>query len=136
MTDKEKLEKLKKLADAMYYAAHHLFDDASMLHKAMEEYHKFIINEYHKEEPVSEKECMYSKDNYTDEDRKILCEDCKEKCAYAIAGVISTNAQVKKEPVSEDLEAAIDTYLATYWGGEKEKQDWPFLKKMAIHFAE
>ena len=54
MTDKEKLEKLKKLADAMYYAAHHLFDDASMLHKAMEEYHKFIINEYHKEEPVSE----------------------------------------------------------------------------------
>lgn len=39
------------------------------------------------------------------------------------------------EPVSEDLEQAIDTYLATYFGGEKEKQDWPFLKKMAIHFA-
>lgn len=37
--------------------------------------------------------------------------------------------------VSEDLEQAIDTYLATYFGGEKEKQDWPFLKKMAIHFA-
>lgn len=41
----------------------------------------------------------------------------------------------EKEPVSEDLEQAIDNYLATYWGGEKEKQDWPFLKKMAIHFA-
>ena len=54
MTDKEKLENLKKLADAMYYAAQHLTTDASMLHKAMEEYHKFIINEYHKEEPVSE----------------------------------------------------------------------------------
>ena len=40
-----------------------------------------------------------------------------------------------QEPVSEDLEQAIDTYLATYFGGEKEKQDWPFLKKMAIHFA-
>ena len=40
-----------------------------------------------------------------------------------------------QEPVSEDLEEAIDTYLATYFGGEKEKQDWPFLKKMAIHFA-
>lgn len=56
MTDKEKLEKLKKLADAMYYAAQHLTTDASRLHKAMEEYHQFIINEYHKEEPVSDLE--------------------------------------------------------------------------------
>jgi len=39
------------------------------------------------------------------------------------------------EELGEDLEQAIDTYLATYFGGEKEKQDWPFLKKMAIHFA-
>lgn len=53
MTDKEKLEKLKKLADAMYYAAQHLTTDASRLHKAMDEYHKFIIHEC-KEEPVSE----------------------------------------------------------------------------------
>ena len=43
---------------------------------------------------------------------------------------------LQEEPVSEDLEQAIDTYLATYFGGEKEKQDWPYLKKMAIHFAE
>ena len=41
-----------------------------------------------------------------------------------------------EEPVSEDLEEAVDTYLATYFGGEKEKQDWPFLKKIAIHFAQ
>lgn len=40
-----------------------------------------------------------------------------------------------QEPISDDLEQAIDTYLATYFGGEKEKQEWPFLKKMAIHFA-
>ena len=52
MTDKDKLEKLKKLADAMYYAAQYLTTDASRLHKAMDEYHKFIINEYHKEEPT------------------------------------------------------------------------------------
>ena len=43
---------------------------------------------------------------------------------------------LQEEPVIEDLEQAIDNYLATYWGGEKEKQDWPFLKKIAIHFAE
>ena len=54
MTDKEKLLKLNKLADAMYYAAQYLTTDASRLHKAMNEYHQFIIHEYFKEEPVSE----------------------------------------------------------------------------------
>ena len=54
MTDKEKLTKAVKLADAMYYAAQYLTTDASRLHKAMEEYHQFIILEYFKEEPVSE----------------------------------------------------------------------------------
>lgn len=40
-----------------------------------------------------------------------------------------------QEPVSEDLEQAIDTYLSTYFGSEQEKQEWPFLKKMAMYFA-
>ena len=53
MNNKEKLERLKKLADAMYYAAMYLTTDASRLHKAMDEYHKFIIHEC-KEEPVNE----------------------------------------------------------------------------------
>jgi dsRNA-specific ribonuclease len=53
MTDKAKLEEIKKLADAMYYAAQYLTTDASRLHKAMDEYHKFTIHEC-KEEPVSE----------------------------------------------------------------------------------
>ena len=88
MTDKEKLEKIKALADKMYSRMAYLTSDTLPIRQAMDEYHQFIINEYHKEEPVS-----------------------------------------------EDLEQAIDTYLATYFGGEKEKQDWPFLKKMAIHFA-
>lgn len=37
----------------MYYAAQYLTTDASMLHKAMDEYHQFIIHEW-KEEPVNE----------------------------------------------------------------------------------
>lgn len=45
-------------------------------------------------------------------------------------------ATMDEEPASGDLEKAIDTYLSTYWGGEKEKQNWPFLKKMAVHFAQ
>ena len=51
MIEKEKLKEIKKLADAMYYAAMYLTTDASQLHKAMDEYHKFIIHEC-KEEPV------------------------------------------------------------------------------------
>ena len=38
-----KLQKLKKLADAMYHAAQYLTTDSSHLRKAMEEYHQFII---------------------------------------------------------------------------------------------
>ena len=29
------------------------------------------------------KKCMYSKDNYTNEDRKALCDGCEEECKYA-----------------------------------------------------
>ena len=38
-----KLQKLKKLADAMYHAAQYLTTDASQLRKAMDEYHQFDI---------------------------------------------------------------------------------------------
>ena len=53
MTDKEKLIKIKKLADAMYYGAFNMTTDASLLKKAMKEYRQFTIHEYCKEEPVS-----------------------------------------------------------------------------------
>ena len=29
------------------------------------------------------KKCMYSKDDYTDEDRKVLCDGCEEECKYS-----------------------------------------------------
>ena len=41
----KKLQKLKKLADAMYRAAQYLTTDASHLRKAMDKYHQFVINE-------------------------------------------------------------------------------------------
>lgn len=99
MTDKAKLKKIKKLADAMYYSAFNLTTDASLLRKAMEEYHQFIIHEC-KKEPVSEKKCMFTKDSFTNEDRKVLCDGCEEECKYA----------QKEEPVSEELEEAAEKY--------------------------
>lgn len=54
MSDKDKLEKVVKLANGMYYAAQYLTTDASRLRKAMKDYHQFIINDYCKEESASE----------------------------------------------------------------------------------
>ena len=45
MTDQEKLNRMKKLGQAMYDAAQYLTTDASRLRKAMEEWHQFIIYE-------------------------------------------------------------------------------------------
>ena len=39
-----KLDKVIKLADAMYYAAFNMTTDASRLRKAMNDYHNFIIH--------------------------------------------------------------------------------------------
>ena len=104
MTDKEKLEKLKKLADAMYYAAQQLTTDASRLHKAMDEYYKFIINEYHKEEPEyleeETKYCAFSTSHYTDKERKALCKGCEEECKF----------NQKKVLISENLLQASIAY--------------------------
>ena len=49
MTDKDKLQKIKELADGMYYAAQYLTTDASHLRKAMDKYHQFIIKHYYEE---------------------------------------------------------------------------------------
>ena len=84
------------------------------------------------EEP---KECMYSKDNYTDEDRKVLCDGCKEGCKYnkkeepqwlqelqsKIDSMSKEELQevfkkyekacnLKEEPVSEELEEAASSF--------------------------
>ena len=29
------------------------------------------------------KECIFSEDSYTDEDRKVLCDGCEEECKYS-----------------------------------------------------
>ena len=42
----EKLDKLKRLADEMYFRIQTLSTDLRPLRKAMEDYHNFIINEY------------------------------------------------------------------------------------------
>ena len=69
------------------------------------------------EEPVSEKKCMFTKNSYTDEDRKVLCDGCEEECKYArkeepvseqkLSNVERT-VKNRKEPVSEELEKIVE----------------------------
>ena len=47
---REKVDKVIKLADAMCHAAQYLTTDSSRLQEAMEDYHKYINQHYHKEE--------------------------------------------------------------------------------------
>ena len=61
---------------------------------------KEVDNVLYEVDNVNPKECMYSKGNYTDEDRKVLCDGCEEECKFN-----------KKEPVSEDLEEAVNAYI-------------------------
>ena len=42
----EKMEKMRRLADEMYFRMQTLSTDLRPLRKAMEDYHNFIINEY------------------------------------------------------------------------------------------
>lgn len=63
----------------------------------------------------------------------INCENCQYSSACALGDIQEC---IIDKPVNEELEKTIDSFLATYFGSEKEKQEWPFLKKMAIHFAE
>jgi len=82
MTDKEK-EKLHQILSSLWKN-----DDSvgKMCYNQALQDAQIVIDSL-QEEP---KECMYSKENYTDEDRKTLCEGCEEECRF----------NKKEEPVS------------------------------------
>jgi len=100
MTDKDKLKEIKKLADAMYYAAFNLTTDASRLKKAMDEYHQFIIQEYCKEEPVSEDleeaAIMYAKEEYNHKNPATLPDRCRG-CYTPLMYAFKAGAKWQKE---------------------------------------
>ena len=100
MTEKEKLEKLKKLTDAMYYAAQHLTTDASRLHKAMDDYHRFIVYEY----GIKSKNATGKLKEYIDK-----CKGCNnvKGCITCVDGSEWAHYE---EPVSENLEGASKEY--------------------------
>lgn len=63
-------------------------------------------------------ECIYARDNYTDEDRKVLCNGCEEECEfnkkeYSVNNGLDLGCGViwkDEEPVSDELEEAAQEY--------------------------
>ena len=144
---RKKLEKIKKLADNMYYAAANLgpnIGSGERLRKTMEEYHKFIIHEYHKEKPVSEdfetaleKKVREAQDwTYIEEEggecplyEEFGADDLEEFARWG-ADWVRNN---EKEPVSEDLEEAIDRYEDLVHGFES--LNYHDCRQIARYFA-
>lgn len=94
MTDIEKFRKeVEKLKSNLIHGA--CSSQIAMETRCKEEAYNEVLTilDTMQEEPVSEKKCIFTKDHYTDEDRKVLCDGCEEECKYA----------QKEEPVSEDL---------------------------------
>ena len=120
---REEVEKLKKLADAMYYAAQYLTTDASRLHKAMNEYHQFIITEYPKEEPVSENleeaANMYAECEYNHKNFNILPDRCRG-CSAPLRYAFKAGANWQKKQDQSIIELAEDHAMLA--GMEKKKE--------------
>ena len=103
MTDKEKLEKIKRLADDMYNKMAYLTSDTRPIRKAMEDYHSFIVHEYNKDEQV-DKPIDFEKELY-----KQFGQAKDFTLGMQIAKRFYEMGMQQQEPVSEDLEdAAID----------------------------
>ena len=110
MSDKDKLERMKKLADGMYYAAQYLTTDASRLRKAMEEYHKFIIYEYNKQEPASE-DLIDASNNYCLTIRKGYPR-VKDETDVFICNAFKAGAEWQKEREFTHIEPTDNGYQA------------------------
>lgn len=132
MTTEDKLLKLRKLADAMYYAAQYLTTDASRLHKAMDEYHQFIIHEYHKEEPT----IPYIIDEHWWEmlGEEPISQDMWEASKqYALRQVFaSTDAKMTEQAyLSLKLFSGFEIAVAHKDGAEWQKEQ--FIKRLCNH---
>ena len=105
MTDKEKLEKIKRLADDMYNKMAYLTSDTRPIRKAMDDYHSFIVHEYNKDEQV-DKPIDFEQELY-----KAFGQVKDFTLGMQIARRFYEMGKQHQEPVSEDLEEASKEWL-------------------------
>ena len=59
------------------------------------------------------KKCMFASDNFNDEDRKVTCDGCEEKCKYAQKEepVSETNKVIQKRRCLEEIASTINPFI-------------------------
>lgn len=114
MTDREKLEKIKRLADDMYYKMAYLTSDTRPIRKAMEDYHSFIIHEYNKDEQADNLS-PYRSDNEVYIDKDFEAALAKEWKGYNDRGAAKVDAL---EDNTQELAFAKGFYRGWYYKKE------------------
>lgn len=115
MTDKEKLDKLVAEIERRYNERDGLGDNIrANVYKSLLSFIAPL-----QKEP---KECMYSKGNYTAEDRKVLCESCEEECEFN-----------KKE---ESINNGLDLGCGVIWKNEEPASEIDFEQELYKAFGQ
>jgi hypothetical protein len=89
------------------------------------------------------KECMYSKDNYTDEDRKALCDGCTEECRYSKLNTMlddalsketkeSWNKRLGEEPTTSVWHKVTEEPTIGKWILLQHSEGWYHVGRMSI----
>lgn len=169
MTDKEKLDNLVaeiekrisrnkrgKVLEDIPEKMHQLIIEGQLLGEL-----KHFIDSMQEEPEYLEEEtnyCAFSTSRYTDEDRKVLCDGCEEKCGYAQKEAdwlqelhckidslskedfekVWAKYHQKEEPISEDLEKEIEMIRKYHFINDdfdKAELDGRTISNIARHFA-
>ena len=67
------------------------------------------------------KKCMYANDNYTYEDRKVLCEDCDHRCAYGVQNIGDYDHKAVIEDMMADVEEKSKAFTEAHKGESSDK---------------
>ena len=125
MTDKEKLDKLVAEIERRYR-------ECKGATPATEYQELLDLIDSMQEEP---KECMYSKDNYTDEDRKALCDGCEEKCEFNKKDEIKS-VHAQHTTISSSLNDYLCKAYSALYKGNGGRLSFARLQNIAIDITE
>lgn len=122
-----KIEKIKKLADAMYNRMQNLTTDTSGIRKAMDEYHQFIINEYYKENTEKDLSVKESVISFGASDSELIHQEIfiPEGFEATIDGnkIILTRIENKDERIRKWLIDTLNGYHHLFEEGGITKED-------------
>ena len=137
MTDK--VQKIREKVERLQKRAEHYFDISLTENDRQfwlgESNVLTLIGKYIDTMQEEPKECMYSKDNYTDEDRKALCDGCEEKCEFNKKDEIKS-VHAQHTTISSSLNDYLCKAYSALYKGNGGRLSFARLQNMAIDITE